>query len=306
MEERSLWQHREFRLAPKDHWEVNGILDFLQEWRDLAHPSILAIFGPSEGRDTWVTEFSLDLMEACKLHGGLVASAMCDRPDGEPFTPTIVIKTLICRLLEQNPRLFLEAPGVLNLRAFRRTQGFNRTCSLFESVVATLAMPLTVIIDRVDCCEADPSDENESQNLVGFLSKLITIYPRQLKVIITSGDEFLESDSLFTELAISSCMIASRTRNFHKEAFRPVRKRIQFEIHSYGRTDYTELQPLGLEQLYRMRRLMHNKLNFIHWTEKLVPATPRQKMICRDFRLQPFCGEKFGGYVMHDRQVREV
>ncbi len=282
-EETTMWERREFRLAPKDHWEVNGILDFLQEWKELVCPSILAIFGPSEDRDTWVTEFSLDLIQACKLQGGLVASVMCDRPNNQRFTPSIVIRTLICQLLEQNPRLILEAPGILNLRVFRRIQGFNHVCLLFESVVATLAIPLTVIIDRVDCCEADLTDENESQNLLEFLSQLVTNHPQHLKVILTSGDELPEGENLSAKLAISTCMIASRKRTFRKEAFKPVHRRTKFGVYIRGPIDETYRQVLGLEQLYRMRGLMQTHISAITWTENLVPKTPRQKMICRYF-----------------------
>ena len=299
-EETTMWQHREFHLAPKDHWEVNGILDFLQQWKELALPSVLAIFGPSEGRDTWVTEFSLDLIQACKLQGGSVASAMCDRPDGQLFTPTTVIKKLICQLLEQNPRLILEAPEVLNLRVCRAIQDFDQACYLFTSVVTAVTTPLTVIIDRIDCCEASPTHDDESQNLVEFFSQLITKQSPQLKVIITSGDELPEGGIQSSDLALSACMIDSRKRHHRRDEIPALGHRLVFNVHTFRHNEFDRGQrrrAFGLEQLYRMRKSMLNKCNDISWDQKLVPKTDRQQMILRYFRMERFRGRKQGIHI---------
>lgn len=294
-EEMAMWQGRGFLLAPKDHWEVNGILDYLEAWIDLSEsdPSILVIFGPSKNRDTWVTEFSLDMVQACKLQGDLVASAMCERPDNQTFTPTTVIKKLICQLLERNSRLIIEALDILNIRTFRRVRGFDHACFLFESLVArlTMSLSLTIIIDRIDCCEVDKLNADECQKLVEFLSGLVRSYPQQrLKVIITSGDDLPEGESLPPELAISTCKIASGRRPLRREAIRPARDRTNFFVTPSTHTDSEALafistpeRVVGLEHLYGMRKSMLNRYTFIGHEGNLVPRTPRQKMICRYF-----------------------
>src|SRR5437763_7463195 len=109
-EELQLWQSRQFRLSPKDHWEGNGMLDYLQEWNELPYPSVLGIFGPNRDRDSWVTEFSLDMIQAFQVQNELVTFALCDRPSDQHYTPVVVIKRLICQLLEQRPMLILEEP----------------------------------------------------------------------------------------------------------------------------------------------------------------------------------------------------
>lgn len=299
-EETTMWEQREFHMAPKDHWEVNGILDFFKEWKSLPVPSILAIFEPSLDRDTWVTEFSMDLVQACKLQGELVASAMCDMPDVQPFTPTIVIKRLICQLLEQYPQLIVAAPGVLNVRACRSVQGFDHASSLFKSVLASLTRSLTVIIDRIDCCEIDATDINDSQDLVEFLSQLVESYPpHRFKVIITTGDDLPKGESLSPGLAISTCTIASRIRPARRDAVRPVRKPVRFSVKTFTSwQDAIYRDVTGLERLYRMRKLMQKKCNNITWETKLVARTPRQKMICRYFRLDE--GDPLGGGTAYD------
>ena len=49
------------------------MLDYLQEWNELPYPSVLGIFGPNKDRDSWVTEFSLDMIQAFQVPGRLGA-----------------------------------------------------------------------------------------------------------------------------------------------------------------------------------------------------------------------------------------
>src|SRR4051812_11245221 len=97
------WKGRQFRTSPKDHWEVNGVLEYLKAWNSLPHASILAIFGPTRGRDSWVTEFALDTIQAFQVQNELVTFVMCDRSGAIPYTPETLIKILICQILEQRP-----------------------------------------------------------------------------------------------------------------------------------------------------------------------------------------------------------
>lgn len=286
-----MWQSREFRLSPKDHWEMNGILEYLKEWNQLECPSILAIFGPTDDRDTWVTEFSLDMIQAFQVENVLVASAMCDRPAGQVFTPTVVIKTLICQLLERNPELILEAPEILNLRTFHRVGGFGQACMLFRSIVARLTMPLAIIVDRIDCCEADRSDSNESQDLIGFLSKLPRNEPPQLKVIITSADMPPDDEDLPADLAVSTCMIATRTRPFRKEAYyQGTRRPLSFMVGVFpSRSDTCAYhQRFGREQLQKWCKSIERKNSELFNSVILPPRMTKKAMIFRHREMKHF------------------
>lgn len=295
-----MWQSREFRLSPKDHWEVNGMLDYLQKWNRLESASILAIFGPTWDRDTWVTEFSLDMVQAFQVQGVLVTFAMCDRPAGQVFTPPVVIKKLICQLLEQSPGLILEAPDILNSLVFRRFINFDQACLLFGSIVARLTTPLAIIVDRIDCCEADMTDSDDSQDLVGFLSELLKNHPHQVKVIITSADEPPDDGGLPVELAVSTCMIATRTRPLSKEAPRQgICGRITFEFDTFqfaGNKLFTvqRRKAVGLEQLYKFRRDIDKREYVVNWPKKFEPRSARQKTIYRYFGLQKIFISRFG------------
>lgn len=261
------------------------MLDYLQEWNQLESASILAIFGPTEERDTWVTEFSLDMIQAFQVQDLLVAAAMCDRPAGQIFTPTTVIKKLICQVLEQRPELTVEVPDILNLRVFQKITNFNETCCLFRSVVARMTTPFAIIVDRIDCCQADMSD-GDPQDLVGFLSKLLTEHARQLKIIITSAEEPPEDEDLDPELAVSICMISTRKRPLHKEEYyRRARRKPTFRILAISANQKIKwYDAVGAEQLYKFRWLFGRGFFDLFCDGELKPRTPRERMIYRRSR----------------------
>lgn len=292
-----MWQSREFYLSPKDHWEVNGMLDYLEEWNQLSSASILAIFGPTQDRDTWVTEFSLDMIQAFQVQDVLVTFALCDRPERQVFTPTEVIKTLVCQLLEQNPGLVLEAPEIINSRVFRKINDFDQACVLFDSIVSRLATPLAVIIDRIDCCEARIANSKDPEDLIGFLSQLLKTHAHQVKIIITSADDPPEDEDLSAHLALSTCLIATRTRPLSRDAYhRAILRPVEFEVSIYHPTKAIRIYcPIGLENLYKLKGEVGNSHIILTWKGWLVSRTRRQKMILRHFDLQNSTMDKRGG-----------
>lgn len=203
-EELELWQYREFRLSPKDHWEVNGILDHLEEWNSLPQASILAVFGPTHERDSWVTEFILDTVQAFQVQGELVTFAMCDRPDNEHYTPLTLVKTIICQILEQRPSLILEEPDLFSARSFQTARQFRQACTLLEHIVAKIDS-LVVLIDRIDQCRSDLGENDEE--LAEVLMRLVSSFGKKLKVIVTSTD--LPPEELPTDVPISICQVSS-------------------------------------------------------------------------------------------------
>jgi hypothetical protein len=295
-----MWQSRQFHLSPKDHWEVKGMLDYLDEWNRLSSVSILAIFGPTTDRDTWVTEFSLDMIQAFQVQDVLVTFALCDRPEEQVFTPTTVIKTLVCQLFEQNPGLILEAPEVLNSRVFRKINDFDQACVLFDSIIARLTTPLAIIIDRIDCCEARITNSTDPQEIIGFLSQLLKTYAYRVKVIITSADDPPKDKDLTAQLAMSTCLIATRTRPLSREVyrrgmFRPVTFGVDIIYNPTREVRHRNIS--GLENLYKLRRDVGYSQHFVFWSGRLVPRTARQKMIFHHFDLQDANIDEYGGVI---------
>ena len=287
-EELNMWQSRKFRLSPRDHWEVNGMLEYLDAWTQLESASVLAIFGPSGDRDTWVTEFSLDIIQAFQVQDVLVLFAMCDRPEDEYYTPTIVIKTLICQALEHKPELIVEMPDILNPRVFQRMTSFDAACCPLISITSRLTVPFAIVVDRIDRCQPDLDDSDASHDLVSVLGELLTNRKTLGRIIITSAEESPEDEAIQSRLPISIASIDNRTRPKHRQSWEPARRnKLQFEVSDHVNNKISIV--FGSEQLWRLKHLYPMETWGREWyvfTEcKLKLRTERQAMIYRRFRV---------------------
>ncbi|MCJ1437200.1 60S ribosomal protein L28 [Xylographa pallens] len=205
-DEMHLWQDVNFRLSPKDRWEANSILLYLTFWTRLSANSILWISAPTSNRDTWVTDFSLDVIRTSLAQDVLLSFVLCDRPSGASYTDTQLVKRLICRIIEKQPTLVVESPELFDERLFQRAEIFEQVWRVFGRIVATVE-PLFIIIDRLDLCQMKfRSDEGET--LLTRLSELVERNSKSLKIIVTSA----EPDPPPSNLAISFCKIETHTR----------------------------------------------------------------------------------------------
>jgi hypothetical protein len=198
------WQAVKFRLAPKDHWEVNGVLDRVAQWSDapLYMNSILTICGPFGSKDSWVTYFSRDLIRLLRSQEAGMTFAFCDQKEGRTLTPTLLMKRLIGQLLEQNPTLVLQDPRVFNVRTFQKTSSFDDVWEIFERVITKVQHLLFIVIDRIDCCSGKSSDDiSTGYDLLSRLSELVFISNGGLRVIITTAESLPEQ--LREELKLS-------------------------------------------------------------------------------------------------------
>ena len=209
-DEMRLWETVRFRLSQRDRWEGNGILLYLSFWTRLPSNSILWISGPSSSRDTWVSQFSLDLIRASQAQESLLTFALCDRPRGRSYTDVELVKRLICRIIERRPILVFESPEIFDARLFQRAETFEKVWELFSRIVATLDM-LFLIIDRLDLCHME-SQSDEGESLLTRLSDLVEQHQKRLKVVVTSG----EPGPPPSKLAISFCKIETQTRPFRR------------------------------------------------------------------------------------------
>jgi hypothetical protein len=192
--ELQLWGSLWFSTAARDHWSQNGILACLSEWRSLcedeSNASILCICSEANGRQAWMTEFSLDLVRVCRAQGQPVTFALCDRP-GAKWTPKQVLKQLIAQLLHQNPEVVLSNPSVFSRRSFRKATTLRGTLDLLVAVVGTLES-LVIVLDRLDLCAPDDTDPARTRQpdmaLALALTMLMGTYPQSLRILVTSAD----------------------------------------------------------------------------------------------------------------------
>ena len=64
-------------MPQKDRWEDNGLLTHLLNWSSLHHPNLLWIAGQSGNQDSWVTDFSHDLIRAMESQDVLMLFVLC-------------------------------------------------------------------------------------------------------------------------------------------------------------------------------------------------------------------------------------
>ncbi|KAL7920173.1 hypothetical protein ACQKWADRAFT_322360 [Trichoderma austrokoningii] len=196
------WQALRFSTDIRDHWSQNGILPRLAEWRKLCDDyqknSILWISTEGNGRQSWLTEFSTNLIDICRSQSQAITFAMCDRPMGVRWTPQQVLKQLLLQLLNSRPSLTVSAPDVFNARRFRKADTFHGVLQLLRATVALLGS-VVIVIDRLDRCALDTAAQEE--DIIQALCKLVNVYPRNLRVIVTTGQ--IVSPWMLPELPIS-------------------------------------------------------------------------------------------------------
>lgn len=217
----------------RDHWSQNGILPCLAEWHDLCEKSqnsILWVSSENNGRQLWLTEFSINLIDICRSQDQLITFAMCDRPKSVRWTPQQVLKQLVSQLLLSRPNLPNSAPDIFNTRRFRKADTFDGVLNLLHSIVALLGS-VVIVIDRLDRCTPEPAAPHA--NIADALSMLIKLHRRNLRIIITTGQ--VVSPSTLPGLPISFAIVSTKRRPRLLEDRRPrVRRPAVPSPHKYG------------------------------------------------------------------------
>ena len=152
-EELEIAVNRQYRLSQKDHWEDNGVLNDLFEW-SLGPDRLLWIGGSSGNQDSWVTEFSADLVCALQPQTPNVLFAFCDQRSNGPLTPITIVRKLLIQLLDVHPEIAYETPEVCSKGRFQKAVTFRQTWRIFEHL-ASRVTNLFIVIDRIEECEAD-------------------------------------------------------------------------------------------------------------------------------------------------------
>lgn len=152
---------------------------------------------------------------------------MCDRPEGVKWTPQQVLKQLILQLLNSRPSLIVSAPDIFNTRRFRKASNFDALVKLLHAIV-TMIESVVVVIDSLDRCTPDPAAPHA--NIAIALSTLVKMHPRNLRIIITTGQ--IVSPSVLPGLPISIAVVNTKRRPRLLEY-----KRASTEAHKYGMND---------------------------------------------------------------------
>jgi hypothetical protein len=187
-EEILLARERSSKLSTKDHWENNGILDYLRVWSDSKIPSLLWIGGQSGNQDPWITEFSADLSSALSSQetDGLQVPVFLQDSQIQRQGPIDLLRIVITRCIEKRPALLMELPDLLNSRTLRRTGSFSHTFRMLEGIVDRLTATF-IIIDRFDLAETDRDDVSATDDLLPQLLALAELGSDKVRIILTSS-----------------------------------------------------------------------------------------------------------------------
>lgn len=205
--ELELWKDLKFHISAKDHWSGNGILPKILEWQESHSESVLWVSSPHLGRDSWLTQFSLDLIHAAQTEEHGLTFAMCDRPQNH-WTFLSLMKQLICQAIYNHPQVLSEASALFNPRIFKKATTVEKVLRIFYELVEKFDSFL-VIIDRIDLCNRVEQGWDGSE-MLQQLSALAKARPEKLKVIITSAESI--PDNFFGNLSVSLVKIDLRKK----------------------------------------------------------------------------------------------
>jgi hypothetical protein len=210
-EEMKIASSRDMKLSEKDHWEHNGILQDLSAWSTAGKSSLLWIGGSSGNQDSWVTELTVDLIEAATNSSEdlTVLSVFCNDLGYTTLSPIIVLKYLIVQFLETNPEIAFKYPRIFTLRRFKRAHTFSQIYRIFEELIQ-LRRKVLIVIDRIEECPAD-DDADLRNHLLPCLLKA----SQDVSIIITSVME--PPDSLFMDERLSHVYIDTGKRAFRRD-----------------------------------------------------------------------------------------
>ncbi|KAK8001641.1 hypothetical protein PG991_013863 [Apiospora marii] len=163
---------RGFRLSPKDHWDNNGVLVKLVHWSQTRCP-LLWIGGQSGNQDPWVTELSLDIVQALLPQQITVLYVFCSdvASASASFTPADLVRILIAQLLRIHPQLAYEHPLSYSALRFQNASRFEDLWEILEELASSLA-GIYIVIDRIEECGFD-DDADLKTDLLPSLARLV-------------------------------------------------------------------------------------------------------------------------------------
>ena len=147
------------RLSPKDRWENNGVLDMLPLHTENPRENMIWIGGSSGYSKTWVTEFSMDLVQAMQpqLPSVLYAFSHASRS----ASLVRLLRNLIFQILTKHPTIAYQDTSLFNARHFRQADSFDKLWRLLELLLRHLsAESIYLVLDRLELYEPQKEVEN--------------------------------------------------------------------------------------------------------------------------------------------------
>ena len=164
----ALLSRQDFHLSPKDQWENNGILEHLTAWSASGSNSLIWIGGSSGNQDSWVTDFSLDMIQAFQVQSSTLLYALCNNlSSARFFTPCTLVTSLIVRLLCAHPNLAYQNPELCNQHRFAHGKTFKQLWTIFMTL-AVQVPELFIVVDRIEQCRTDEDADLSNQLLPKF------------------------------------------------------------------------------------------------------------------------------------------
>ncbi|KAL1877962.1 hypothetical protein Daus18300_002316 [Diaporthe australafricana] len=179
----------DFRLSLKDHWDNNGVLVDLLAWsHDPGHDPVLWIGGSSGNQDTWVTELSVDVVQALQPQLPTVIYVFCCElaETSSALTPAALTRILVGQLLELHTELAYNDAVYYSTSRLRNATTFSGIWSIFERLVVEVSN-VFIVIDRIEECVTD-DDASVVDDLLPAISGLLRRTPGA-RAIITSISE---------------------------------------------------------------------------------------------------------------------
>jgi hypothetical protein len=218
-------REREKRLSQKDRWENNGVLELLDRWSVDRRQTLLWIAGRCGNQESWVTDFSLDLIQAMRSQNTLTLYTLCNDSMTGPMTSISIIKKFISQLLAQQPTIILRHPEICNIRILQQAVAgpIQRVWKIFEKLVRDREVgKMLIVVDRIDQAIDDESTRVEF-DLLPRLANLVAMKGK-VDVIVTSfyapseevEKDLLEEDSTKEDARITKIMIDTVIRAFQR------------------------------------------------------------------------------------------
>jgi hypothetical protein len=147
------------RLSPKDKWENNGVLDMLPFHTGQSRENLIWIGGSSGYSKTWVTDFSMDLVQALRPHSPAVLYAFSHASRG--ISLVRLLRNLVFQVLTKHPTVAYQNTSLLNPRCCRQADTFDQLWLLLEGLLRHLsANSIYLVLDRLELYEPQKEVEH--------------------------------------------------------------------------------------------------------------------------------------------------
>lgn len=186
----------DFRLSPKDHWDNNGVLGRLLEWsHGSGHGPALWIGGSSGNQDPWVTELSVDIVQALRPQLKTVIYVFCSdlAQASSTLTPAGLTGILVGQILQIHPELAYNDAVYYSVSRLQNATTFRAMWRIFERLMTDIS-DVFIVIDRIEECAVD-DDANLKGDFLPALSGLLR-QTHGARAIITSIYKLPEGNSL--------------------------------------------------------------------------------------------------------------